>query len=509
MEENVVSSTVANIKGIANSSGRHFNVRFSDIFRYLKKIFAVWIAVSVVAAFAVASVTAAKNYDSYQKLSALISFTYDGVEKGLDPNGNKFSVNTIKDEKIIKEVAEEMNIPKGSVDAIRRGITFEGIIPQDAISRITRYTNLFSDSSKIPTSELVAETTYYPTQYTVHFDYAETGLSGEQAAEFINSLLETYSRHFFDSYGFNKSLESSLNQFSYQDYDYAEAIDIFDTSLTKLSTYIAQVSSTDSTRFESNVTGYTFADLTDAISTIKEYDLEDLESYVTINSVTNDKETLLTYYRYTVEELQRHLAVCNETLASVNASISEYKKNNIMVFGETDEKNADITASVASKEYDELFDKKHEIQNDLSSTAQKINQYNQRIERLNASTQANSATNKEWVEQKIARLDEQMKELVEAVSLTTDDYYRTEVFPKAYNILAPASVSFLSVPKHVVKDSMGTVIVAEAFIFVLYLAVALAAAMKSEFEYVTGKSSKTPEKKGKKKKEEKESKKNK
>ena len=205
-------------------------------------------------------------------------------------------------------------------------------------------------------------------------------------------MLECYSKHFFNSYGYNKSLSKSLNAFDYQNYDYAEAIDVFDSSLTKLSTYITQVSSNDTTRFRSAETGYTFADLTEAIETIRERNLDTIDSYVSINSVTKDKETLLTYYMFRIESLQRHLAICNETLASVNDSIANYKKNTILYFSQGEaQKDTDMTASIASQEYYELFEKRQSIQNDLSSTAQQINLYNKRIERLNASTQANSA----------------------------------------------------------------------------------------------------------------------
>lgn len=486
MEENVISAPGAALKEKLRHKEGQFKVSVKDIFRYLKKLCAVWLAVSVVVSLVVVSVTAVVKQDSYRKLTSLISFTYDGVEKGLDPNGNKFYVNTIKSEEIIREVLAEMNIPEDRCDVIRRNITFEGVIPEDAIKRITTYNNVFKSAGDVSSSIKVSDSTYYPTQYRVHFDYASTELSDTEAAEFINKMLDCYSQHFFDAYGFNKSLGNTLNAFDYHVYDYSEVIDVFDSTLSKLSTYITQVSSTDTTRFRSKETGYTFSDITEAIDTLRKIDLSTIDSYVTINSVTKDKETLLTYYLYRTEELQRKLSVYNDTLASVNDSIASYRKDKVMYFGDGKEKEGGITASLTSKEYDDLFKKRQQIQDDLSTTVQQINLYNKRIERLNASTQANSTSKKAKVEEEIAALNDNINDIIDAAGRTTDDYYRTIVFPKAYNVLTPASASTFGVIKHAVKDSLFSVLIIDAVILVIYIASALILAVRREIVFLYG-----------------------
>ncbi|WP_044974521.1 hypothetical protein [Ruminococcus sp. HUN007] len=491
MEENIVAGVGAALRKNLRRREGQFNVTLGDILAQMKRLLVLWIIVSVVLSLVVVSATAVVKQDAYQKLTAVISFTYDGVEKGLDPNGNKFYVNSIKGDEIIDEVMKNMNIPADQKDIIRRNITFEGVIPENAISRITSSNNLFDGKQSVSSTQSVSETTYYPTQYKVHFDYAATGLGNSQAADFINNMLKCYSQHFFNAYGYNKSLSKSLNAFNYIDYDYAEAIDVFDSSLTKLSTYITQVSSNDTTRFRSSETGYTFADLTEAIETIRERNLDTIDSYVSINSVTKDKETLLTYYMFRIESLQRHLTVCNETLASVNESINNYKKNTIMYFSQGDTQNQnDMTATITSQEYDDLFEKRQSIQNDLSSTAQQINLYNKRIERLNASTQANSSAQKAKVEEEISKLNTMIDDITNDVVKTTDDYYRTVVFPKAYNILTYASSSTLGVIKHAVKDSFSTVFILCAVIFAVYIAAAVVLAVNKEMIKLYGSSSK-------------------
>ena len=73
-----------------------------------------------------------------------------------------------------------------------------------------------------------------------------------------------------------------------------------------------------------------------------------------------------------------------------------------------------------------------------------------------------------------------INDISENVSKTTDDYYRTVVFPKAYNILTYASSSTLGVIKHAVKDSFSTVFILCAVIFAVYVAATVVLAVNKE-----------------------------
>lgn len=507
MEEKKISNRDSALRKISARLDNHFTVSVTGILKSLKRFLALWIALSVVVSLLTLAVSAYSKQDTYKKMTSLVSFTFDGVEKGLDPNGNKFYVNSMKSQRIVEEALEKSDLPLDKADDIRRCITFEGIIPQDAIQRITSYTNVFGGNGTVSTSEQISDVSYYPTQYRVHFDYAPTELSGNEAAEFLNNMLECYNQYFFETYGYNQSLGNSLNAFNYQDYDYAEALDVFDSALTKLSKYITQVSSTDTTRFRSEETGKTFADLTATIDTLREQDFDRISSYVTINTVTKDKETLLTFYMFKVEELQRRLNVYNESLATVNDSITNYKKNTIMVFGSNGEQ-ADISGTETSEEYDKLFKQKQDIQKNLSSTAQEITLYNKRIERLNSSTQANSANKIAHVEEEFSKLNTQIENVIDLVHRTTDDYYRTVVFPKAYNVLVPANSSFVSTAKRALSDAMMPILIIDALVFVFYLGASTIFAVRDEYMRIHGfsaasgkKAKKKSEKSSKKKKD--------
>lgn len=459
------------------------SISIVGILKNLKRFFALWLSATIIASIIALIGTALAKQDSYKKMVSLVSFTYDGIEKGLDPNGNEFNINTLKSPQIIEAALEELNLEPKMLENIRKNISFKGIKPKEAAERITAYKEIYDagNSNSMSAVENILNTPVFPTQYEVYFDYAPTGLSNTEAASLLNTMLECYSEYFMEAYGYNKSLGSSLATLNYEDYDYAEAVDVFDSTLRKLSDYVTQISDSETARFRSSETGYTFADLKETISTVRTIDLDRISSYVTLNTITKDKETLLTYYMFKVEALERQKAVYNETLASVNASIANYAQNTVMLFGANGSENMNITASKASEEYDRLFDQKQSIQTSLSRTNQEISLFNKRIERLNSSTSVNSSAKKARVEEDLKKLNDQVENLIDLVNNTTDDFYKTVVFSKAYNILVPANSSYGNATKHALNDALIPIVIADAIIFIFYFAVAVILSCVEEY----------------------------
>ena len=76
-------------------------VSISTVLKKLRKYVFVWAVVAVlfiVFAFGYATVT---THVTKPSLVALISFSFDGVEKGIDPNGDNFDVNKVKSPAVI------------------------------------------------------------------------------------------------------------------------------------------------------------------------------------------------------------------------------------------------------------------------------------------------------------------------------------------------------------------------------------------------------------------------
>ena len=319
------------------------------------------------------------------------------------------------------------------------------------------------------------DVTYYPTKFEINFDYSKAGLSRKDGVQVLNQILECYKDYFYDQYGFNSSLGIAVPAVSYTDYDYAEQVDVFRTTLETLERYIKQLANDDTTLFRSTATGYTFNDLYQAATTIESIDLDRISSYISVNNITNDKEASIAYYDYRIENLTRTQAQLEERLASVNASIAQYQKDAVIILNGGDSPDASYTQT--SDEYDKLFENYNSISTDLESTKQNIDFYNARREALNGDRNATSKQ-KEQVEADLASLSEKLSNLVSLTEQTADEYYEDVAFANAYSILVPAVNSAGATLHSIISSCLMPVIMVEALVFVVYLIAAFVKSLK-------------------------------
>ena len=281
------------------------------LFSKMKKFFVPWIIAAVVIALLNLGISGGKRLVT-GTVSSVINFSFDGIESGLDPAGNKFDVNEIKSKDIIRESLKETGLD-GDVNHIYSHINIDGVVPLDVIERITKYDSIYN-SDVIVSSKSIQDTSYYPTQYKIVLECgSETGLSKKEGALLLNKITEKYREVFYNNYGYNSSLESAVVSIDYTEYDYVDAVDVFASSLGSLKNYIDELAASDNTRFRSE-TGYTFADLSSSIDTVRNEDLDWISSYITLNNVTKDKKNLIANYKFKIEDLKRSKIISEEQL---------------------------------------------------------------------------------------------------------------------------------------------------------------------------------------------------
>ena len=446
-------------------------ISFGSIFRQMKRYLLVWIVLAAVLAMLTTSfVFLFSGRIVTSSITALVSFNYSGIESGKAPDGSTFDVNKIKSPNVIENALDDVGESSSLSENIRSNISIKGIIPDDALDKISLYQSVYSQggSAALDAVNSLLAIGYYPSYYVINFDYATAGITIDDGKKILDRILENYQDYFFRTYGYNEALGSSVVAVDYKDYDYPEAVDVFNSTLDSLEQYVQKLSNDDTTNFRSNETGYTFSDLLTTIDTVKSADLDALSSYITINNITNDKEMLLTYYQYRIEEMERERKVSQSELDSVTNSINEYEKDTLLVFGNGNgAENGETTYQQASEKYDELINQKIEIQDSVSRCSQRIEYYKDRISAMNE----NSGTVKvdsEEVEKELSSLYDKIKDLIDVTNKTADEYYETVTFANAYNILVPATGN---APQVTAGGLAMPILIIEAVLFVVYLGV--------------------------------------
>ena len=449
------------------------------IIKQLKRHLAAWLVIAIIAGLLTFCYSAYKTFSARTPVSALVSFTYTGIEKGLDPKGRKFEIESMKNTKVVENALKEVGLGTDKIEDIRTGISFDYKIPQSAYDQLTAHSSVMDQASNgsLSAAQAMLDTKYYPTQFTVKLDLGKAGLSRQEGTDFLNALLKKYGEHFYEEYGYNEPLGTAVTSLEYKDYDYAQQVDLFRNSLKTVKNYLDSLAKDDNTTFRSSVTGYTFNDLSDYAKTITSIDLDRISSYVSVNNVTKDKDSALAYYNYRIENLNRDKDEYTERLAALDTSIAQYQKDVIQVFGNgTDNTNTEST--LHSEQYDSLFKQKTSVEASLAQTKQDIDYYISRRDALQNNKNSSKA-NVDKVEADIAALSNKVNDLVDLTKKTASDYYENVQFANAYNILVPAANSVGAGIKQAVNDSIKTIVIVEFFILAVYLAAAFIGAVKA------------------------------
>ena len=460
--------------------GNKVVISLSSIFKMLKRFFALWLAVAVLAGVFEVAWNAFKTFSGKEPAKALVSFTYPNIEKGLDPAGRKFEIESIKNPVVIERALKKLNIDSERVEDVRANVDFNYKLPEDAYDRLTVYYSVMdkATSGNLGAAQAMLDTTYYPTQFSVYFDFGAGGFDRDTGVDILNEMLKVYGDYFYEQYGYNEPLGAAVKAADYESYDYPQQIDLFRDSLRQVRSYLTSLTKDDNTLFRSSVTGYSFKDLSEYAKTVSSIDLDKISSYISVNNVTKDKDATLAYYDYRIENLNFDKDEYTERLAALEASIAQYEKDSILIFGNgTDTTNTEY--ATASDQYDSLFRQKTSVESSLAQTKQDIKFYESRRNALKNNKNSSKA-NIEKVEADIKALSEKVSRIVELTELTANDYYENVQFANAYNILIPATKTVGSGIMDAVHSSVRPIFVLEAFIFLLYLAVSFIAALRAD-----------------------------
>lgn len=446
------------------------------IINNLKNLFLPWIIIAVISLATIVGINVlfSNNVDS---VSATVSFYYNGIENGLDPNGCEFNKTEIIDDKLLSQVLSEMNLSSDNLETIKNGIFIDSIVSTSAISKIGSYQSIY-DSSNENWIESLKDSSYHPTAYNISFNYNQTGLNGKEAAEFLNHLLEKYQKNFFEKYGYNESVCNSVLSIDFNSYDYLIALDMYNSKLSSIESYINNLAENDKSQFRSNVTGYSFTDLAGSVQLIRSIDVDTLTSYILNNGVISDKPMILSYYNYRLDNLKRQKQSTTERLNSTLKSINDYQKDSIIVYNNSSENATTITET--SDIYDSLIQNKIQLQSNISYYDTKISDYTDRLAAINKSSENASQSKKEYVDSQIKALTNKTEQLVENIKNTANDYFETEKFSNAVTITSYAKYSMINYIKSAIDESIRMVIIVELFLLSIYFFLAVAFSFKSK-----------------------------
>lgn len=412
--------------------------------------------------------------DQIGTVSTVLSFKFEGIEDGLNPLGEEFSIGEITNKKVLEDTVTQLGLKSKGVDSetLRNNIVIQGIVPEDVIKRISLINQMAEkDVSQL---EKLSEMTYHPTQYKIDLHILkDMNLNGEEAEQTLMALVNNYKKYFMNKYNDRQVLSTAITTVDLDRYDYSEYVMLVDDQLNIAHTYLED-KEIEAPGFRSKTTGVSFADLIKQVELVQNVEINNVQAIIDTFIVSKNKERLYSIYSNKADTMILEMNQYKQQAAALRQAAADYKKDAMIVLGEDGLETAmEITQN--SKAYDQFILDAVEAENKANAYKYDIEIYQELLLRLVEVNESEVAIDITpyiaKVEADIDYIAERVKNLFENINDTVDEYYTREVFKGSVKMDIPAIYNSSSM------DSMKQFIMAVAISAVLGMMIGIMLAL--------------------------------
>ena len=436
------------------------NIDFSLIWRQCKRLFLLWLVVAV----AVAAIGAGVGIGT----------------RNLAPNAAKAFIQVSDTRNVaaeftsplmIETALNESGISVKSMDDVRNNLVVSNVMSEEEYDQRTMYYNLISKNGGSPeTIDTLLNTKNTSNRFLITFDYTKAELNQQEGTALLDALLNAYSKYFNGSHNENTVLGSVSTVMNYEDYDYAENIEILTGVLDAAKEYLVkQMKEPTKAAFRSVKTGYTLNDLLLREELLREVDLNKAAAEINVNSLTKwDKSIAIAHYNYLIENINRDKNVQQTRLASLQTSLNNYERDPQVY---TTNANGQIMKSEAndSDAYDMLVQTMLDTQDQIARLNNSIRYYQNIVSKIQANKNQTDG-GAEAAEEYLQTLITNLNQLIDDINNTMLDYSNSAFQEHNVTVLVPANVSRAGIMQGAwVKYLM----IAEVLVLVGYLGTAV------------------------------------
>ena len=452
-----------------NDENDEIKVDFSVIGKHLKRLFALWLCLALgLGCLSCASGVLSQKFLEGSTAQTMISFP-----------GTVYDITKIKSPSVIRDVIDEMGLDALKMEDFQNAVEINGVIPAEAYQELSMYYDLL-DKNGSNTLEVIRSllgTSYDVSQYMISFHYPDVDLSKKDGMAFLNALLHAYQDYCVKVYTHDVTLSNPLNAISYDEYDYAEAVNIFSTILDNAASYLSQLENSaaklksNASTFRSAETGLTFQDLQRTANLLKEIDLDRLSSYIVIHSVSErTPETEISYYQWQIEQLEQLRAVQRTRFNSLTDSINNYRKDDILILSGNNGNSVTSNPEDMNANYDAMIREKLDAQALIASYTRTIAYFESVIQGFQNTEDASRPEDIQYVKEGLEQLNRRVTELLRNIDLTVNEYYENVASSDVVQVMVPATAGE---PPLISETTMKIVLVIEALLFFGYCGVAV------------------------------------
>lgn len=222
------------------------------------------------------------------KVSMTLSISYQGIEKGLNPDGTRFNVFEIASSEVLDRTLSKMNVPGLTVDGLRDRISIYALSP-------------YNINEKIKEAKLEGgDYTYMPNEFSISYSQ-QNKFAPNHTRELLSALSESYKEVFMEKYT-DKNLVLEDITIDKENYEYVEYESLYKNKIESMIEFLTKKNGENST-YQSKETQQTFGNLIYMLQNVMNVDLENLQSFIVKSKISKDPEGIVAQLGYDIDML--------------------------------------------------------------------------------------------------------------------------------------------------------------------------------------------------------------
>ena len=301
------------------------------------------------------------------------------VEDLTAPDGSALDLTQLTSSYVLQHALQDLQLSKKvSISQLRENLSIERILTESSRRQQEVASKMLSEKSSGAYNQLQSVKLTYTNQFVVTLAN-DFGLPDRELRVLLDRVLAAYNDYLAETYANYRLPGDVIAAIDPERYDVMECLDLLDSALDSLYDYCR--SRPASVRnYRSWRDGRSLTDLMELLQTVQEVNVDYLHSYVFYNSIAEDREKMISNYRYQLRTAQTKLDVANENLKNT-AEILEFYVNDLVLV-EKQDGDPSMTTSVTTDYYNKLFRQQADELASVTALEITINDLNRRIAAL-------------------------------------------------------------------------------------------------------------------------------
>lgn len=279
---------------------------------------------------------------------ASLSIAFEGAGNGLDPQGNRFNINEVKSEAVLKAAIEASGLENQlTAEELQKRIYILPYAQEDTLKELLTLTTINGKTQDI------REQIVYPTTFQIGLQ--DTGFpSVISDQKLLTHILQAYTDYLESKYLADTAGEPAYSKEEILAMDYPEMVKVVNQGAESLLRYIGTYTGNEP-QFVSGKSGLSFGDIYQKALILQNTDIATMRSLVSFYRLTEDAQTRILYE----ETMLKRAGVVAGKLQGAEYTVSDiiqiYDNNSNFVFASGDNSTVNL-APVENQFYSDLMD---------------------------------------------------------------------------------------------------------------------------------------------------------